>query len=220
MKKPGRLQHLLLVILCIFLAITHAYAAPRKVKAGQLKATSIIYKKKKVAFYCLARTAGTVKKVGSSVYFTTYSEQIRKLTSRRDKAKKESLTAINKLATAKCKVLALPTPTPTPTATPSPTPTATATPQATFAAGNFDGNGNVTATGKSVFQIPANLSGNISLGRDVYDTYCFGCHVERVNRTFPDLRYNTSRPPMNYDSTDLPDAELANLVAYLNRFRF
>ncbi|RIL10492.1 MAG: hypothetical protein DCC75_04260, partial [Proteobacteria bacterium] len=95
---------------------------------------------------------------------------------------------------------------------PPPNPTSSPT------SANFDNAGNVTAVGKSLFGIPPHLSGNITLGRSIYNSYCTGCHIERNNRTFPVLRSRIAMSPMLYDSAQIPDDMLANLVAYLNRF--
>lgn len=99
----------------------------------------------------------------------------------------------------------LPTPTST---TPPSTPTATS--------GNFDGNGNVTAAGKSLFGIPSSLSANISSGQSVWSKNCQGCHSEKTNRTFSTYKSMIAASPM---FITLPDSEVAHLTAYLNRFR-
>ncbi|MBX7137671.1 MAG: hypothetical protein K1X83_06775 [Oligoflexia bacterium] len=84
--------------------------------------------------------------------------------------------------------------------------------------GNFDLNGNVTPQGKVLFGIPSGLTANIFAGKLVLQANC-GCHEERTGRSFSNLRENTRRFPMGYDEVSLPDAALANLTAYLNRFR-
>jgi hypothetical protein len=99
--------------------------------------------------------------------------------------------------------------------TPTPTPTPTSVPQT----GNFDLAGNVTPEGKLLFGIPSALTANLSVGRAVFTAKCTGCHVERSGRTFLDVRNSIRKPPMLYDEVQIPDADLANLVAYLNRFR-
>ena len=85
---------------------------------------------------------------------------------------------------------------------------------------NFDAQGNVTAAGYALFQIPTNLPANIFTGQTVYNNKCVGCHIERTNRTFTNLREETRQAPMYYDENTLTDPDLANLTAYLNRFRF
>ena len=95
--------------------------------------------------------------------------------------------------------------------TPTPTPIA--------ALPVFDGSGSVTSYGKSVLGIPSEFSASIGGGRTVFQNNCVGCHVERTNRTFSNLRTNIARPPMFFDSSSMPDSSLAELTAYLNRFR-
>ncbi len=85
--------------------------------------------------------------------------------------------------------------------------------------GNFDSSGNVTAQGKSVFGIPASLSANVSQGKTANNLMCAGCHGERLNYSFTQLRSVTSASPMFFTSNDLSDATLANITAYLNRYR-
>lgn len=85
--------------------------------------------------------------------------------------------------------------------------------------GNFTSSGQVTAAGKLAFGIPDYLSADITTGRSAYNNYCAGCHEERVNRSFSDLRENTKRSPMFYDENTLTDATLAQITAFLNRFR-
>ena len=97
------------------------------------------------------------------------------------------------------------TPTPKPTTTPS--------------LGNFDSVGNVTAKGKQTFGIPSNLSGNVSKGKTVHSTKCTGCHSEHTNLTFSQYRTWVGQFPMSYTTSSLPDGELADITAYLNRFR-
>jgi len=70
-----------------------------------------------------------------------------------------------------------------------------------------------------LFGIPSNLSANISAGKSVQAAKCTGCHEERLGHTFFDVRTNIKRSPMLYDESQIPDPMLANLIAYLNRFR-
>jgi hypothetical protein len=91
------------------------------------------------------------------------------------------------------------------------------TPTPAPSAGNFDSAGNVTAAGKSLFGIPSNLSANKNTGKSLYDATCHGCHTsEKTNRTFSFIKTATSGSPM---FLRLSDSEVANLTAYLNRFR-
>lgn len=85
---------------------------------------------------------------------------------------------------------------------------------------NFDTNGNVTSAGRILFQIPNSVpSANVDRGLDVYQNNCAGCHMEARNLTFPVYRESIKRSPMLYFEDDIPDQELSDLTAYLNRFR-
>lgn len=81
----------------------------------------------------------------------------------------------------------------------------------------YDGFGNLSAAGKAKYQVPEHLSGSISSGAAIYQSFCAGCHEERP-RSFPVLRHEISQEPMYFSSSEIPDAALANLVAYLQRF--
>jgi hypothetical protein len=99
------------------------------------------------------------------------------------------------------------------------TPTPTPTPTSGSSTGNFDAQGNVTAKGMALFMIPAGLSANIDRGKLVYDLNCTGCHAAKTGRPFTTLRSKIAEAPMDYDSSEITDAALADLTAYLNRFR-
>lgn len=105
------------------------------------------------------------------------------------------------------------------TVAPTPTPTPTPTPGAPGEELYFDAAGNLTAYGKAQLGVPATLEANITRGRTAQDGYCTGCHIERTFYAFPVLRERIAQPPMFYDSSRVPDQTLADLVAYLNRFR-
>lgn len=94
------------------------------------------------------------------------------------------------------------------------------TPTPTPAPGNFDLSGNLTEKGKTTFGVPAHLSGNTTTGRALWNGYCAGCHTsEQGNRSFSNLRTAIAGEPMYYTTTEITDVQLANLVAFLNRFR-
>jgi hypothetical protein len=101
----------------------------------------------------------------------------------------------------------------------SATPTPTSTPTSGTSGGNFDAQGNVTVKGMAIFMIPAGLGANIERGKLVYDLNCTGCHVAKTGRPFTTLRTKIAEAPMDFDSSEIPDASLADLTAYLNRFR-
>ncbi len=74
----------------------------------------------------------------------------------------------------------------------------------------FDAQGTTSA-----FGIPSGLSGNISSGRRVYQQQCASCHGEfgsgwRFNR----LKTRIAQAPM---FLSIPDRDLANITAFLNR---
>jgi hypothetical protein len=106
-----------------------------------------------------------------------------------------------------------------PKSTPIPTPTHSGTnptPTPTVRPGNFDNAGNVTAQGKSAFGIPSNLSANRNTGQSKWFASCRQCHsVEKTNRNFGTIK---SALPISPMFINLPDSDVANLTAFLNRF--
>ena len=205
-----------------------ASAASMVVLTSDLQSTSITYKvngaKKSKSIFCLKGVAGDAKPVTSGMIFTSYASTLKRLKAQRVQGTKLATYAqLVKVGGRACTNLPKPTPTatPTPTPFPSPTPTPSSTPTATPTPtpGNFDSLGNVTVTGKINFGIPANLSGNITAGKAIVQSYC-SCHQEKLNRTFPYVRTSIALAPMSFDSTAINDATLANIVAYLNRYNF
>lgn len=96
-----------------------------------------------------------------------------------------------------------------PTRTPTPIPTLTST--------NFDSAGNVTEKGKTTFAIPSSLTANIEKGRLVSNNNsCTGCHGEKTSRSYTNLAGILPAAPMYIQ---LSSQDLANLTAYVNRFR-
>ncbi|MDZ4787211.1 MAG: hypothetical protein SGJ02_14150 [bacterium] len=83
---------------------------------------------------------------------------------------------------------------------------------------NFDINGNVTLVGKINFGIPTNINADVATGLTTYNSYCAGCHDPELNRSFSEYRVRIRQSPMLYDEIQLPDQQLAQIVAYLNRF--
>ena len=204
------LKNFVLLILCLsvlFVSVENVRAGSQVVTTKQLKETSVVYNRKREKVFCLKTTPGGIKTTNSKITFTSFATTLSKTSKTRAKTQYTRLQALVKLGTAECKkILAVPTPTPTPIPTATPT-------------GNFDFQGNVTPTGKLLFGIPSALQANITVGKTVFNAKCFGCHVERTGRTFLDIRTNIKQPPMLYDEVQIPDADLANLIAYLNRFR-
>lgn len=162
--------------------------------AQQLVQTEITYKGKQVSIYCFGDTPGTAK--GEILIFSSFKSQIKKLRSKQLTPKLERklkrLRSYRRLGTPVCQGLN---------------------------SGNFDLDGNATLEGKVLFGIPTNLVANISQGRQVYLTYCTGCHAERTNYTFPVVREAIKQSPMLFDEIQIPDQSLAHLIAYFNRFR-
>ncbi len=96
----------------------------------------------------------------------------------------------------------------TPTHTPTPPPSS---------GSNFDSSGNVTAAGKALFTIPSSLSANKSRGQTVWSSTCRACHSsEYQNKRYVDLVNVLPAAPM---FVHISNNQLADLVAYLNRFR-
>jgi hypothetical protein len=79
--------------------------------------------------------------------------------------------------------------------------------------------GDLTQNGRIVFGIPNGFSGNIITGQQIWSQNCVGCHEERRTLTFSELRSAISQPPMNYTSEFLSDAQLAQIMTYISRFR-
>jgi hypothetical protein len=84
----------------------------------------------------------------------------------------------------------------------------------------FDSSGNLTADGKLAFGVPSELSGNVTSGRVLHDNNsCKSCHTEKTNSSYSLVLESLEEPSMTYLADSLSTADLANLVAYLNRFR-
>ena len=115
---------------------------------------------------------------------------------------------------------------PTPIGTINPIPTATATP--VTPAKNFDNQGNVTDAGKDCFRIPRALSANVLEGSQHVNQYCVTCHGPNLldvpnailfDREFTFTRERTRVSPMNFNEQSLTDDVLADIAAFLNRYR-
>ena len=198
----------------LFLITLPAYSISGRavVPSSSLKSSNVTIteggKKKRKIVFCLSRTPGDAKAVSGGMRFTSYSHTIAALKARRvHGGKLTTYTLLKKAGTSVCKKLSG-----------SPSPTPTPTPQNPNL-GNFDLNGNVTNAGKIAFGIPSSLSGNITQGRTLYTSYCTGCHVERTGRSFTNLRTSIAQSPMLFDSTQVTDGMLANITAFLNRFK-
>ncbi len=166
--------------------------------------------------FCNGKIPGQAKISSTTARFSTFAEllKIDKKKRKQNKKKIAQLADLNKRGKIVCSGGVLPTPTPRPDVTPTPRPTATPS----SGGGNFDANGNVTAQGKTAFGIPSSLSGNVSVGQGVFSQNCQGCHSsnENVNKTFSQYKSIIGAAPM---FINLSDSSLANLVAYMNRFK-
>jgi len=99
----------------------------------------------------------------------------------------------------------------------SPTSTPTPTPTPGGGCVNFDAFGNVTAAGITAFQIPSNLAANINTGTTVWQANCTGCHSANLNRTFVAVKQAFQAEPQMSFALSISDADLAQIIAYLNR---
>lgn len=220
------------IILSSFILFgTDQAVAQSLVDAAQLRATSVSVslkgKRSTHTVFCLGNTAGIAAKRSTGMRFTPYSIVLRDLKRKDPKSKKlPLLRAISSSGRLACALGVAPSPTPGIIA-PGPAPTATAQPTSppaplptnTPLSGNFDSRGNVTEKGKSVFGIPSNLSANVSAGKIVSQSFCTGCHGERVGLSYQTIDSAIRRSPMLYDESAISRQQLADLVAYLNRFR-
>lgn len=215
-KAKSQIRNLICVGLIQLVATTVANndVLGQTVTARQLKETTVTYNRKKERIFCFGKTPGSIVTRSRKITFTSFRETLSK-TPKNSTRRYNKVKALASLGKKECKrILNI-----KPGATPTPQPTATVAPTPTPVPGNFDNEGNVTEAGKVLFGIPPNLSANISRGRIVQQNKCTGCHVERVGWTFTAIRTNIKRPPMLFDEAQVPDPTLADLIAYLNRFR-
>ena len=218
----------------LLLMINTAMAAPLKPKtvlATSLITVSVDSGGKTNSLYCLGREPGRGKvRSSGKILFTplryTLTLEKKKLRAKPKNAKlKRTVRALTQLIAAALSACTSPSPTATPTATPAPSqPTATPTPIATATPNPravFDSSGNVTALGKGYLGIPSNLNASIDAGEVAHGLYsCAGCHLERTNRSFQNLEVALPASPMNFPIPDqISYQQLADLVAYLNRFQ-
>jgi len=190
-------------------------AAPLVVDPSDVISVDIILKNGKIKeIFCLGNVPGKLSSKAGATLFTAYSQvlkkqkqKLKKKPSVKNQKKVKSTRQIKKKGSQACKNVVPPTPTTTPTPEVSPPPD-----------GNFDAVGNVTDEGKLLFGIPSELNANIEAGLIIQNAEC-GCHGERNNRTFSQLRTAILGEPMFIGESEVPDQDLADLTAYLNRFR-
>ena len=75
----------------------------------------------------------------------------------------------------------------------------------------------MTAKGKVAFQIPSDLSANLSRGKTIVKSYC-SCHEERIGYNYTRIDAAIRLSPMLFDESQISRAQRADIVAYLNRF--
>ena len=175
--------------------------------------------------FCYDGIPGTLKTRGNNHIFSSFSGQIAMIKKKDPNSSKIPLLRAINIAGKKSCIAVKPSPSPTP-ANPLPPPSSTAIPSPTstptnsIPGGNFSSSGDVTESGKLFFEIPNDLNANVSRGRVVYQSNCIGCHEERLNYPFSSIDFNIRRPPMLFDDAQISRQQRADLVAYLNRFRF
>ena len=68
--------------------------------------------------------------------------------------------------------------------------------------------------------MPLDLAANIDRGDAIQRFYCVGCHAERTQWRYPELSTRIAGDPMYFQiPEELTFQQVADLVAYLNRFR-
>lgn len=192
------------------------YSRTTEVTQDQLISVTAKFGKKDRIVECLGTVPGTVKDKNGVLIFTSLAQKLKKLRRRflnnsRLAAKFRKNRKFNRSAKKACKNAPVsPTPTPAPTGTPAPTPTPV-----------FDANGNVTPAGKTFLGIPAELEANIDTGENAHNfNGCSDCHGERTMWLYPQLEARIELEPMFIlVPEDLSRQDLADIVAYLNRFR-
>lgn len=170
--------------------------------------------------------SGSAKSISNAFVFTPLNDSVKSLKakvkkakgSKRDKLKKK-LSTLQKRTKSENSICAAGPGGAPPTGTPtSPNPTPTPTPRPTQSGGNFDANGNVTSQGKTAFGIPSSLNANKNTGQSTYTSNCKGCHSsENTGRSYSSYGALIKGSPMFI--FDLSDQDLADITAYLNRFK-
>ena len=171
---------------------------------------------------CYNGAPGIVKNKRGKLSFKNYkilarkqNQKFKKTGNKKAKNKARKFRTLFKQGKSVCEALrGDQTPTPTPKSDPNPTPTPNQDIPTTY----FDRDGNVNEFGKTRFGIPAQFEANILDGQTAFNRYCTGCHGERTRGSLAELRASTSKSPMLFSEEELPDQELADLLAYFRRF--
>ena len=152
------------------------------------------------------------KRTGKRVPLSSQVKKAKKAFQRsrtgKTKAKFQKQRALLRASESACREISAPGDSPPP---PSPTPDPNE--------GLYLPNGDITTSGKIFLGIPLSLSANIFEGLERWQANCLGCHEERRKDTFAELRAAISQPPMYYTEPNLSDETLADIMAYVSRFR-
>jgi hypothetical protein len=105
--------------------------------------------------------------------------------------------------------------TPTPTAVPTVPGGSTPTPTPTPSTWCFQSNGDANP---GCFGIPAPLVGNKIRGEAYYTTNCTGCHSPVANESYSHVYERLSTVPQMQPFRPDNDQDIADIVAYINRF--
>ena len=182
--------------------------------AQSFTSVSVSLGTKQVVLYCKDGQPGKV----SGARFKSLAQQVKTLkvkaaSDRRYRQKLKDTKKLLNLGKAACARIAIPPPAP-PSATP------TSTPLPTNQNYIFDSQGNLTTLGKSYLGVPADLDGNIDRGQTVQNFFCAGCHAETRLWRYVQLKSRIQAEPMYFQVPgDLSTQQVADLVAYLNRFQ-
>lgn len=228
----GVFTHSLVVLVLLCVTVHPSPTRAQAVNPSQLTAVEVLDGSVRKSFYCLENQPGSLRDNGIDYIFLPLSKDVTKLTKQAKKNKKlatklkklKKLYAAAVLACGGGSVIPNPsaTATPSPGSSPTPTKSATPTPSATPDSwAIFDANGNVTNAGKTYLGIPSTLSANIDRGDSVHKfNTCSGCHAEKTLWHYNELSTRLPQSPMFFEIPNkLTYQDLADLVAYLNRFQ-
>lgn len=181
---------------------------------------------------CKGQIAGKVHKRNGFITLKSMQKTAKK---KKKLAQQKKLKRLMKSAKNYCKQVVehrptqTPTPVgtaqPTPNSTPQPTPISSPTPTGEL---NFDENTNVTETGKECFKIPSYLQANANRGTLAVDRACTGCHGTHLftipeatlyDRDFAYVSQRIREAPMSITEDWVNENDVADIVAFLNRFR-
>jgi hypothetical protein len=178
----------------------------KKVEPGTLKGTPARFRSFKIPIDTLK------KKIARSTKKTSLQKQLKIL----------QIEYTRLLQLCKNNLPAIPTPTPpadsnapSPTSTPTPTPTPTPS-SGGCQTGCYDSSRNTPC-----FNIPSSTKGNETRGLQLWAGNCAGCHSEtsRRNRLFGQINLALMTVPQMLPFSDnFNTQDIADLVAYLNRF--